>query len=204
MAEARKRRREDPEARRAQILDAARRTFGASGFQGTTVDRIASEAGVSVGLLYRFFPSKSAIVRAIMVEDVQAPLHQIAGVLKKASTQPEILPHLIAEQVLATPLERERLALHLEMAAEVCRDNDLRAFVRAKYLELEQTLAKETIEFPGGRKTAHDLVDQLNIAGAVASGLAMHAILYSDSPSFSADLVRRLMSVIFSPADDGI
>src|SRR4030095_941147 len=109
MADVRKRRREDPEARRAQILDAARRTLGASGFQGTTVDRIASEAGVSVGLLYRFFPSKSAIVRAIMVEDVQAPLHQIAGVLKKASTQPAILPHLIAELVIAQPLARERL-----------------------------------------------------------------------------------------------
>ena len=203
MSDVRKRRREDPEARRAQILDAARRTLGASGFQGTTVDRIASEAGVSVGLLYRFFPSKSAIVRAIMVEDVQAPLHQIASVLKKASTQPEILPHLIAEQVLANPLDRERLALHLEMAAEVCRDDDLRAFVRVKYLELEQTLAREATEFPGGREAAHALANQLNIAGAVASGLAMHAVLYSDSPSLSEDLVRTLMSVNFAPADPG-
>ena len=57
MAEGKKRRREEPGVRRAQILAAAKRSFMAHGLQATTVDQIALEAKVSVGLLYRFFTS---------------------------------------------------------------------------------------------------------------------------------------------------
>jgi AcrR family transcriptional regulator len=198
MAEARKRRREEPEARRAQILEAARRTFRASGFHATTVDKIASEAGISVGLLYRFFASKSAIIQEMISADVQAQLDQIAGLIKTASAEPGQLPRLISEEVIATPLELDRFALQFEIAAEVCRDADLRDFVRSKYLELQQQIAAGATEWPGDRGLANALVEQMNMASAIGSGLAMHAILYLASPRLPTALVTNLMEVIFS------
>ena len=198
MAEARKRRREDPEVRKAQILAAARRTFLGFGLHATTVDRIAVEAGVSVGLLYRFFASKTAIMKAMIAEDVETQLEEVARDLEKASRRPETLPDVMSKHVIGSPLNREQAALQFQIAAEVCRDEDLRAFVRAKHSELGQRLIAEAEERSGDRNFARILVEQINLASAVASGLAMHSILYSDSPKLRADLVKRMMVAIFS------
>lgn len=39
--------------------------FGARGYEATTMRAIAQEAGVSPGLVYRYFPSKRAVVQAL-------------------------------------------------------------------------------------------------------------------------------------------
>src|SRR5919206_2725488 len=55
--------------RRAQILDAAERSFCRSGFHRTTMQDIAAEAGMSPGNLYRYFPSKDALVAGLCERD---------------------------------------------------------------------------------------------------------------------------------------
>lgn len=57
---------ETPSLRRKRILDAAERCFARSGFQRTTMNDIAAEAGMSPGNLYRYFDSKDAIVGALV------------------------------------------------------------------------------------------------------------------------------------------
>jgi AcrR family transcriptional regulator len=52
-------------ARRQQILDAARTCFLRNGFHLTTMQDVIAEAGLSVGAVYRYFPSKAEIVEAI-------------------------------------------------------------------------------------------------------------------------------------------
>lgn len=47
---------------RTRILDAARRLFGAQGFDGTTTRDLAQAAGVAEGTLFRHFPNKKAIL----------------------------------------------------------------------------------------------------------------------------------------------
>src|ERR1044072_5941268 len=83
------RKRKDPSVRRAQILEAARNCFASFGFQGTRVDRIAAECGVSVGLLYRFFNSKAAIVEAIILDDVEAQVAQLKELIDSSSLDAE-------------------------------------------------------------------------------------------------------------------
>ncbi|MDF0545575.1 TetR/AcrR family transcriptional regulator [Sphingobium sp. H39-3-25] len=53
------------EQRREQVLDAASICFRREGFQAASVNRIAEEAQMSVGHLYRYFDSKDAIVIAL-------------------------------------------------------------------------------------------------------------------------------------------
>jgi AcrR family transcriptional regulator len=53
--------------RRAQeerFVDAARRCFTRLGVENTSMENIRSEAGVSAGLMYRYFPSKNDMIRA--------------------------------------------------------------------------------------------------------------------------------------------
>ncbi len=49
----------------AAIVEAATRILASSGFEETNVNRVAELAGVSVGSLYQYFPSKEALVGAV-------------------------------------------------------------------------------------------------------------------------------------------
>ena len=51
--------------RRTEILDAAERCFARSGFHQASMQEICAEAGMSPGNLYRYFPSKEAMIAGI-------------------------------------------------------------------------------------------------------------------------------------------
>jgi AcrR family transcriptional regulator len=53
------------DARRQQIVDAARVRFAANGFAGTSLADIVAESGLSTGAIYRYFTSKDDIIRAV-------------------------------------------------------------------------------------------------------------------------------------------
>jgi TetR/AcrR family transcriptional repressor of uid operon len=55
--------------RRTRILDAAERSFVRAGFHRTTMQDVAAEAGMSPGNLYRYFPSKDALVAGLCERD---------------------------------------------------------------------------------------------------------------------------------------
>ena len=52
-------------AARDRLYNTAMQLIAARGYDATTLRDIAKEAGVSVGLMYRYFPSKQAIVLAL-------------------------------------------------------------------------------------------------------------------------------------------
>jgi AcrR family transcriptional regulator len=56
--------------RRAEILDAAQRCFARNGFHQASMQDICAEAGMSAGNLYRYFPSKEAIIAGICERDL--------------------------------------------------------------------------------------------------------------------------------------
>src|SRR5712671_8103842 len=55
--------------RRAEILAAAQRCFVRSGFHGASMQDICAEAAMSPGNLYRYFPSKEALIAGIAERD---------------------------------------------------------------------------------------------------------------------------------------
>jgi AcrR family transcriptional regulator len=53
------------EARTTEIRDAAMRVFVRKGITASTMQDIASEAGMSAGAIYRYFPGKDQLVQAV-------------------------------------------------------------------------------------------------------------------------------------------
>jgi AcrR family transcriptional regulator len=49
-----------------QMIDGARAVIVAKGYEGASVDDIAREAGISKATMYRYFPDKTALFRAVM------------------------------------------------------------------------------------------------------------------------------------------
>ncbi len=60
-------RRPGSESSRAAILDAARQVFAEVGYERATIRAISARAGVDPALIYRFFASKSELLRATHV-----------------------------------------------------------------------------------------------------------------------------------------
>jgi AcrR family transcriptional regulator len=68
--------------RRQQIMRAAMACFARRGFHQTTMQDISVEAQISVGLIYRYFDSKEAVISAMAgehLEDLRTVLDQARG-----------------------------------------------------------------------------------------------------------------------------
>lgn len=77
------------------LLEAAARVFRRDGWRATT-NRIASEAGVSVGSLYEYFPNKQALLAALAERHLAVAEQGIAAALSGAHSLPELLAALQA------------------------------------------------------------------------------------------------------------
>ena len=67
---------------RELILDAAEELIAESGFDATSTAAIAKQAGVPKGLVFYYFPTKSAILTTLIAERLPAePLADVAGLV---------------------------------------------------------------------------------------------------------------------------
>ena len=115
------------QARRDQIVDAARQCVVRRGFHAASMAEIALAARMSVGQIYRYFPNKEAIVHAIVERIVAKRLEGIV-----ATAGGEDAPTVLAERLAAGVSEehREDDILLLEVTAEATRNPAVAEIVR--------------------------------------------------------------------------
>ncbi|MBM7805402.1 AcrR family transcriptional regulator [Geodermatophilus bullaregiensis] len=75
-------------ARRRQVLDAALRCFERDGFHATSVRDVVRESGLSAGAVYSYFPSKDALVVAVVEPIIQTVTGVLDGVLADGRRSP--------------------------------------------------------------------------------------------------------------------
>jgi AcrR family transcriptional regulator len=68
----------------AGILASARAAFVEKGFDGASMQDVARKADMSVGNFYRYFPSKAAIVEALIMADIAEMEQDFAAILEHA------------------------------------------------------------------------------------------------------------------------
>jgi AcrR family transcriptional regulator len=113
--------------RREEILDAARRCFARTGFHQTSMQQICAEAGMSPGNLYRYFPSKEALIAGITERDRAEVGAQLAG----AQAAPDFfatLEALARHHLVERPTED--VGLCIEMIAESRRNPTIARIMR--------------------------------------------------------------------------
>lgn len=97
------------------ILEAAARILERKGREAYTTNAVAELAGVSIGSLYQYFPSKDAITRALIERQNSA---------------------LLADLALIDPAEAKRNALQRLIAVAV--DHQLQRSALARLLDIEE------------------------------------------------------------------
>jgi TetR/AcrR family transcriptional regulator, transcriptional repressor of aconitase len=119
---------EHREARREEILCAARRRFASEGFHATSMQDILTESGLSAGAVYRYFDSKSDIVSAIACENMSNLLDSLESYADSAADLPVADAVVAVLQRIRAKHEGDSLArLALQVWAESARDPALRA-----------------------------------------------------------------------------
>jgi AcrR family transcriptional regulator len=126
--------RRDQQIRR--ILEAAKNCFVRSGFQGASMQQICAECGMSPGALYRYFPSKEAIVEAICAADREDDM-TCFGPLRHAQSAVEGLVDAAMAHIVHTH-ERGSAALFAEMRSESNRNDSVRSTVEGHKNEVAQ------------------------------------------------------------------
>jgi AcrR family transcriptional regulator len=87
--------------RRTEILDAAERCFARSGFHQASMQDICAEAGMSPGNLYRYFPSKEALIAGISERnraDAAASFAQVTDAPDFFAALAELARHHLVER----------------------------------------------------------------------------------------------------------
>jgi TetR/AcrR family transcriptional regulator, cholesterol catabolism regulator len=114
------------EDRREQIIDAAMRVFAQKGYSNATNKDIAREAGITTGLIYYYFESKEALLKAML--EAHSPLKLMLSLPPQELALPpeQFLPMMI-RQVLDLIEEENMIDLLRVMIPELLHNPALSA-----------------------------------------------------------------------------
>ena len=181
--------------KRAAILDAAKRLFPLSGFEGTSMDAIAAEAGVSKLTVYSHFTDKETLFVAAIRARCQ---DQVPDALFDVDTSGPVRGQLeaIAHAFLRLITSPEAIALHRLLTASGSASPKLaQLFWEAGPLRMrqsfEQFLAKEV---EAGQLDVPDITRAASQFFALLKG-EMHArLLCGCTQSISAQDIEQHVS----------
>jgi AcrR family transcriptional regulator len=106
------------------LIEATARLLVREGFDKASTNRIAQEAGVSVGSLYQYYPSKEALVAAVIDRHNQ----ELMEVVRTALAEVAALPvEKAVRKLVAVAIDAHRIApkLHRVLAEQIPRTGRL-------------------------------------------------------------------------------
>ena len=191
------------EVQRAKILESARSVFARKGME-TTITDIAAEAQISLGLAYRYWASKEAILSDLVKQTVPDASARSQRLVEMPGTAGERLAMLISSIVGARgqrePLEAHRLLNHALDAGAM--PEEIRELLSKRYQTLLETMRQLIVEGQAEGSVAPGDPDQLvAVMSACLDGLTRWAL--RDPEQFrtyvpDAEIVLRL----FQPSTD--
>lgn len=181
---------------RARILAGARAAFARKGLAATMTD-VATAAGVSQGLPYRYFGDKDELIRALLTEAV--------GHAEGEPAQPAVpgsaasrLHALITGLVEARRAQPEMFLLLQHVAADPATPVDLLDLILARGRRVAETMRRLIIQAQSAGEIAPDDPDQLLTAVmACLDGLGRFALAYPGQAADhfpAAEIIIRMLA----------
>ncbi len=172
--------------RREQILAAALQVFSERGYDRATIPDVAREAGVAVGTIYNYYPSKRDLLVAITNKYIIEPFSNIA---RKSRTKDD--------KTLITRLMENRLNFGLEgvnkflpLLGEVQRDPEIRRSYAEKVVRPVMAMMEEYVASrvkKGAFRDVNPKVVTRAIGGMVVGFMLLYQIEGENSPAKDID-----------------
>src|SRR6266513_991922 len=190
--------------RPTQILDAALVCFAKRGFHQTSMHDISAEAGISVGLIYRYFANKETVISAMADRHKK----EIQEVLERARQAPTLLESL---EILFTAHCCENSpkvlsACVVDLYAEASRNPEVAKLVRDVLQTSMDGVTDLTALSPEGKNAGGGLTpnELSEMIFAVARGKLMRDVLKTQKMTEAErrtrqlEVTRRLWRLLFT------
>ncbi len=190
--------------RREQILHAGMLCFARRGFHQTSMHDISAEAGISVGLIYRYFENKEAVIAAM----ADAHKREIDEILERARSAPTLLESL---EILFTAhccenAPQVESAFVVDLFAEASRNPQVAGLVRDVVQSTMQGVTDLIARAPEAHAGAHGLspAQLAELIFAAADGMLMRDVLQpAETPPAERrdrqlNVVRTMWRLLFS------
>jgi TetR/AcrR family transcriptional repressor of uid operon len=189
--------------RHTQILDAALVCFAKRGFHQASMHDISAEAGISVGLIYRYFENKDAVISA-MADRHKKEIHKVLERAQQAPTLLESLEILFtahccedAPQVVS--------AFVVDLYAEASRNPRVADLVRDVLQTAMDGVTDLIARSPEAESAAHGLKphELAELIFAVSRGMLMLDVLRpqemtaAERRTRQLEVTRRLWGLLF-------
>jgi len=182
---------------RARILQAAERCFIERGFHAASMAQIAATAGMSAGLIYRYFGAKNEIVQAIVQRHLET---DGCPAMRRLNTTEDFCTETL--QMFECWRRRDdpsmNAALMLELTAEAARDPQIAQIVRSKDQAVNQDLTlavQRAARADGVRLTASAAYMRAVVMQCLVEGLACRVVR---DPELSAEALRPLLTKVIA------
>jgi TetR/AcrR family transcriptional repressor of uid operon len=194
--------------RRTQILEAAIICFAKRGFHQTSMHDVSAEAGISVGLIYRYFANKEAVISAMADRHKQ----EIQGLLERARQAPSLFESL---EILFTAhccenSPKVQSAFVVDLYAEASRNPQIADLVRDVLETAMEGVTDLIARSPEAKQGAahglqpHELAE---LIFAAARGMLMFDVLQpaemtaAERRTRQLEVTRRLWRLLFQPQE---
>jgi AcrR family transcriptional regulator len=147
------------------LLEATARVLMKEGYDRASTNKIAAVAGVSIGSLYQYFPSKEALVAAVIDRHMHEMMQMVRSAVVKVATRPI---EVAARELVSVMIDAHRVnpKLHRILGEQVPRTGRL---------ENIEAIEHEAYALVRGYLEAHR--DELNVADAdVAAFVCVTAV----------------------------
>jgi AcrR family transcriptional regulator len=117
------------------LLEATARILVKDGYDRASTNRIADVAGVSIGSLYQYFPSKEALVAAVIDRHTQGMMQVVRAALVKMAMRPieEAARELVRVMIEAHRVNPKLHRVLVEQVPRVGRLENIQAIDREAY-----------------------------------------------------------------------
>lgn len=177
------------EDRKNQILCAALNCVKQSGFHGASMSNIAAEADMSVGVIYRYFENKEAIIEAIVANDLAEMRAKFAE--WEALPDEELIDTLL--DVLGMAIEHKCSAAYaavaLEVLAEAARNPRVAAIVQSADRE-ERELSRTLCNRMSGNVSSDMAAAQGEVMSMLFEGMVCRAV---SNPDMDREAVLKVL-----------
>jgi TetR/AcrR family transcriptional regulator, repressor for uid operon len=191
--------------RQTQILDAALVCFAKRGFHQASMHDISAEAGISVGLIYRYFENKEAVISAMADRHKK----EIYDMLERARQAPTLLESL---EILFTAhcCENEPSVISafvVDLYAEASRNPQVADLVRDVLKTAMDGVTELIARAKEVQSAEHGLTpaELAELIFSVARGMLMFDVLRpqemtaAERRTRQLEVARRLWRVLFKP-----
>ncbi len=186
--------------RQQAILAAARNLLIESGLAALTMPNLAAASGLSIGGLYRHFPSREDVLHSLIIADANQLMIELQRFVSGKTSLQERLTNWCLIQI-NREVRENTLKLRLEILAMACRHEPLAGSLAQYEKEVCIQLRSMLMQAPEGSPARSHPKQSQELLCVLIDGLATRGAIFNETFRSSRSLIKRTVESLLDIRD---